>query len=99
MFIADARQAEVFYESGIANGIFMPAEEWLSAENLDKERAEKEASDYFVKIDNLSFFEAEGVKPESAYVAVRKIREEEKEEEYEKTKEAAIILANYLLGI
>lgn len=97
LFIIDAKQAAAFFDTGIADGIFLPADEWLKSGASELERADGLAADYFVKLENTVFFNDAGVYPAESYVGIRKIREEETEQEYKERREAAEILADFLV--
>ena len=97
LFIMDAEQVQKIYENGIADGLFIPVEDWLEEINSEVEPADGAAGDYFVKLPTNAFFKNYEFECGDIYVGVRKIRENE-DEISAKEQIAAFKLANYLLS-
>lgn len=87
IFILDKEQVLSVYEMNIANGLFIPAEEWATGEH---EAAPGEASAYFMKIDN-SFLEENGFYTDDIYIGVKAV-------EFTDEQVAAKKTADYILN-
>lgn len=97
LFAACGSQVKSWENNGLLEGIFSPADSWLSEEDKTLSRAEGVSGKYFVKLpeDNLikEFFGDN----EDIYVAIREIRDKEDKQKAEKMRDAGVMAAQYLL--
>lgn len=99
LYIINKEQMNNWYENGLAQDTFVPADEWLNDENKTCERAEGEGSAYFVKLISPNILTDAGLEAdEELFVGVRAVRETDEEKEAEAALISSCDAANYLLA-